>query len=729
MRKKIFTNAADEVIRRGKQLIGYRLTARNGKNRKWKEIELIMVSRYKSVHNMLPCKASVFIIAAALSCIVASSAQAGLAAVSGGPDPAVNEVLPNGNPALVSVSLANGFPIWYRDANGRKLALCLDPPVQIAPGVTVDPCELEQPFPGAPVSFPNNFGSEAMYWSAVSSGTFSSSNGTTGSVLLVCSQQAGFVNEASAGDGLQTVFSRIRLRIDAPVAGTYRVTYPFGARDYVVTAPGIRAINQTQDLGILTARDFLVSMINGPVPAGPVPPSINVGAVNADGATIGPFLVPSQTHGGVFNPVNPVTFAGGPVTLGGSTYIGLPFAPNAANPALPLDVFQPVESVNGVNYFEIRLLDPPAGFLLDASGVDGTADNVLRFSNFQLIGKLFDDSANLAPTAAADSAGVSPGVSAVIDVVANDTDPVGPGNAHGINPQAIALVHPGGSLVLVSGLNGEQGIPTTAGGRARRTTNTLTGKTRILYTPPVGFVGTDTFQYVVQDHGGRVSAPATVTVRVEDIQTLQAEYRPRLGKWHISGTTSQSSDNSIKLTTGPLASLRGSAAVPPVVTAARGEAGLRIGAESIEFALRVDPLPAGAVRTVYIRVGNPGENGPAIFNLFNDIVHGDFTSRRSGVLSANDLQVRPERGINTFPDACAAILQGEAYISVHTVDHPESEIRGRLLRPVIGIATVRPEDGVWRFHGKTTAGPGMLPGVNAESANGVRAPGVPLRLR
>ena len=37
---------------------------------------------------------------------------------------------------------------------------------------------------------------------------------------------------------------------------------------------------------------------------------------------------------------------------------------------------------------------------------------------------------------------------------------------------------------------------------------------KILYTPPMGFSGTDSFSYTVNDNHGAASAPATVTVTV-----------------------------------------------------------------------------------------------------------------------------------------------------------------------------------------------------------------------
>ena len=47
----------------------------------------------------------------------------------------------------------------------------------------------------------------------------------------------------------------MRIRIDVPAAGTYKVTYPFGEEIFTVDAPGIKAINATLDTGTF-APDF-----------------------------------------------------------------------------------------------------------------------------------------------------------------------------------------------------------------------------------------------------------------------------------------------------------------------------------------------------------------------------------------------------------------------------------------------------------------------------------------
>lgn len=672
--------------------------------------------------------------------VFSNTSLAALEAVSGlqddGDPPQLTAVLADGDPTQVAVSLAHGFPIWYQDGNGLKLELCLDRELEVAPGVVVAPCEVAAPQLGAPVSFPGNFGAEALYWNAVAAGTFVSSNGLTNAALLVLAQEASFANEGPTADGIQAVFSRIRLRIDLPVAGTYRVTHPFGTFDYEVTIPGVRAINQTQDLGVADAQNFLVSMRDlgdaFVVPDPFNPAAGDAGVVNSDGATIGPFLVPALEHGGVFIANDPATFVGGPITVNGATYLSLPFAPDPVNPFLAVDVFQPVTAgLNGVDFFEITLLNPPDGFLLDADGLDGVIDNTVTFADFQILGKVFNDGANLAPLA---EPGIVVGTainrSRSINVFPNGLDhldPIAVDNVHGINPQAIAVADPltGEPAFNANGMPILTGtLPTAMGGTVRRVTAIPTGQATFFYTPPLNFTGVDTFDFVVQDSGGLISPAETVSIVVENLQVDRADFRARTGKWHVSGTSSDSDPNTIVLYGGPRASLTPEAEVqnPPVSSAARGTVALRVTENAVEFVLRVDPLPVTTITAAHIHLGGPEENGPILFSLFDNLF-GDFSSPQNGTLTSFSLA---PVGL-TFAQAIDAILSGNTYINVHTQAFPAGEIRGQLMRPIIGNAPV--EEGSWIFSGPSVKSPGALPNISVESINGVRVLGVPLRLR
>lgn len=675
-------------------------------------------------------------------------AQAAVFAVSGKPvgDPnLLTSIGPLGNRTDVAVNLANGFPLWYQDqAGGNKYQLCLDSTLEVAPGVVVNPCEYEPPL-AAPPSFPGNFGAEAIYWSAVIFGNYTSTGGVNNSVLLDLGLQATGANEAALADGNQAVFSRIRLRLDLPVAGTYRVTHPYGTRNYVVTTPGVRAVNQTQDIGLLdpavgpgVAQNFLAAMPNGGAPVEPVPfiTSIDAGIVNSDGLNIGPFLVPAAT------PFNPSTFIGGPVTVGTRSYIGLPFAPNPVTPVLPLTVAQPAVGSPlldpaGGNFLRIEFIADAAGNTVpDADGsfggffLNGVAGSqTVQFDNFQMIGKLFNDSPNLAPVATDDLAATAINRSVTIDVVANDLDAVSGLNSHGLNLQALAVANNDGPILNAVGMPAITAThPTTEGGTVRRVINTSTGRGGFLYTPRSGFTGIDTFRYVVQDSGGLISAPATVSITVEDLQVSQADYRPRINQWRVSGTSTDLSDNRVTLTASPRARLTPEAevATPAVTSSARGTVSLRVGASSIDFMLNVDPLPATSITSAHIHVGAPGTNGPIIFSLYQSVIDGPLTGSRSGTLQAFNLESQPTQGVSSFSDAVNAILNGNAYVNVHTAAFPSGEIRGQLTRPTIGTAEVTASG--WEFKGHSKASPGGLPGVIVESANGIRLLN-PLRIR
>lgn len=679
-------------------------------------------------------------ITALLAGVLASAlpAQAAIFAVSGRPlgNPAeLTSLGPAGNRMEVAVSLANGFPIWYQDAvAGPKLQLCLDTALTVAPGVVVNPCEYEPPALGAPPSFPGNFGAEAMYWNASTFGTYISSGGQQRSALLVLALEASGANEAALNDGNQAVFSRIRLRIDLPVAGTYRVTHPYGSRDYVVTTPGLRAINQTQDFGLVgldVAQNFLVAMNDGVAPIlEPVPPSLDVGIVNQDGRTVGPFLVPANPHGGVFDANDPNSFAGGPISVNGVTYIGLPFAPDPTNPAVPIEVFQPVTGSVFVpdgeaapaNYFRIELLDPQGDFQLNPSNPDNP--QLVQFDNFLVVGKWFNEDANTVPVAMDDSAGVASGGFVSIDVLANDTDAPAADNAHSLNPQALVVADGNGPLLNANGMPRLTAtLPTSAGGTVRRVVNIASGLTSFLYTPPGGgFAGPDSFQYATQDTGGLISAPATVDLTAEDLRIERIDYRVRTGKWHLRGSSSDSLDNTVALYAGPRARM-----TPVGGSVAFGNANLRLSDSAIEFQLSVEPLPASAVTGAHIHYGPPGSNGPILFSLYESAFGVPFASPRSGSLGAANLQLRPEVGITSFSAALEAIRSGNAYVNLRTTAFPAGEVRGQLQRPLIGSAPV--VDGVWEFHGHSSASPGALQSIGVESSNAVRLLGSPLRLR
>ncbi|MBI5118988.1 hypothetical protein HZA56_21195 [Candidatus Poribacteria bacterium] len=170
----------------------------------------------------------------------------------------------------------NGFPLWYQDGTGLSLQLCLD-----ALNCVADP-----PIPGNAFSQQIGFGAEAFYWSADSL-----INIPSGNALLVLALEAAFASaDGNPADGTQLVFSRVRIRIDTPVAGTYTVVHPFGTEVFQNVPAGIRAINFTTDIGLPTPN-FASAL------AGDVGPFLTAVAPAAPAGFVGNPLVDSTVTG------------------------------------------------------------------------------------------------------------------------------------------------------------------------------------------------------------------------------------------------------------------------------------------------------------------------------------------------------------------------------------------------------------------------------------------------
>lgn len=202
------------------------------------------------------------------------------------------------------VNVANGFPTWYRDTASLALVPCLSQAASPTGGPGTIMCILpaageEAQFnPALPVTFPTplNFPSEPFYFiaEAVLGGAAGTAPMTDGSELFYrAANEAAFLNGVQQGQ--QITFTRIRMKLDAITAGDYRITHPYGIREFGNVTAGINAINLTEDLGI-------------GAPGGPfsdiVPPN----------GSIGPYLVWD---------------AGQPIIVGNERFIGDPNVPHA----------------------------------------------------------------------------------------------------------------------------------------------------------------------------------------------------------------------------------------------------------------------------------------------------------------------------------------------------------------------------------------------------------------
>ncbi len=134
--------------------------------------------------------------------------------------------------------------------------------------------------------------------------------------------------------------------------------------------------------------------------------------------------------------------------------------------------------------------------------------------------------------------------------------------------------------------------------------------------------------------------------------------------------------------------LTGAAEVPPTTTTAAGNAVVNVnGARTaITYRLELTGLEPGTVKQAHIHVGPKTENGPVIFFLCSDLAGAPAGTQScaslpavlTGTLTATSLQPQPAKGIETFEDAVAAVLNGNTYINVHTETNPSGDVRGQI---------------------------------------------------
>jgi hypothetical protein len=183
---------------------------------------------------------------------------------------------------------SHGFPEYYQDASGLRLALC----VENADAFCSNTAPNAGPATVSSDPAQTNFPDETFYWSADAL----IDKRTVGvRARLVLAQEATFFGgTAAAGD--QTTFGRIRVRIDgARPNASYTVTHPYGTER--LTADKRGRISFTDDVGCAAAPcDFTA----------------------AQATRIGPFLrwdpksAPAAPAGYVGNPLKEHTVVGSP---------------------------------------------------------------------------------------------------------------------------------------------------------------------------------------------------------------------------------------------------------------------------------------------------------------------------------------------------------------------------------------------------------------------------------
>jgi hypothetical protein len=138
-------------------------------------------------------------------------------------------------PAGFDAEYPIGYPLWYEDANGVRLTITFPPQGISEPADPLDPNSVAL-----------NTGGETFYWSA--SAAIPDWAGVGFNAAVEFAMEGTFGGDESIVDGQQITFTRLRIRIDTPVAGTYTVTHPYGSQVFNV-AVAADGINFTSDIG------------------------------------------------------------------------------------------------------------------------------------------------------------------------------------------------------------------------------------------------------------------------------------------------------------------------------------------------------------------------------------------------------------------------------------------------------------------------------------------------
>jgi hypothetical protein len=126
------------------------------------------------------------------------------------------------------------------------------------------------------------------------------------------------------------------------------------------------------------------------------------------------------------------------------------------------------------------------------------------------------------------------------------------------------------------------------------------------------------------------------------------------------------------------AKLTGKEQVPMVKTAAKGEATFKVSKDGKEIMYKLIVKNIVDVTAAHIHEGSMGKNGGPVANLFiGPKKEGKFSGTLAeGTITEKDL-IGSLSG-KSISDLIDMIKTGNAYVNVHTDNHPDGEIRGQI---------------------------------------------------
>ena len=283
------------------------------------------------------CKIQNTLLAALLGLVMASSVHAACSVTGSAATP-----FQIGPPNPV-----NGFAEYIRDVpNNISLELCLDPTAFCF----FDPVQPDNAF-----SSQIGFGFEGFWWLASPDTTLFPDNMRA---VLVLGAEAAFLGEIV--DGGQFPFTRLRVRLDLPVTGFYRVTEPYGVHNYEIAA--------------LVAGDEIFESFDVEFPQGSVDAAGAITEATSANNCVGPWLT-WDTY-----PADPLLNIDG---VAGADYIGDGTTPHR------------ISSPSAVDYFRIEAFSDAAMTLplntFDPADADGNLSlSSVETNLFTVVGKIYD---------------------------------------------------------------------------------------------------------------------------------------------------------------------------------------------------------------------------------------------------------------------------------------------------------------------------------------------------
>jgi hypothetical protein len=150
--------------------------------------------------------------------------------------------------------------------------------------------------------------------------------------------------------------------------------------------------------------------------------------------------------------------------------------------------------------------------------------------------------------------------------------------------------------------------------------------------------------------------------------------------------------SAVAIVTGVVASQRnfsthlsGGNEIPAVQTRGQGQAILKVSSDESEISFKLTTANLKGITQAHIHCGGPDVNGPVVAFLFGFDAAGVSKNGvlSEGTLTAANVIPRPDSaacpgGVANMSDLLAKMRAGEAYVNVHTIQHPPGEIRGQI---------------------------------------------------